>query len=742
MIPVLVHGQTDELNLQKYWKFRSTFVEQYIKIGPEQGESLPAGYRSPGTCVDTRSEWGNVEYGTMGWGDGIIRQGYYLGLLATEYALRKKNGLELKGIRNELYYALAAINRLDRTAEPQINDIYFTEDYYDENLNGFYLREDVGEDFTLNWSDEPMNMGCVYSAFYENNNIAKINDPDRGFKVEAITSYQNVPSLDQMSSVLVGLLLVHKLVGDELIQPTANARAFGLQSEAVAIFDRMVSYASDRNWQIVDINGWPVGNGGGDLAIAAAPMLIAAERIGQDPDKYKKWASRRLQKSANVQYCLTGYGLSSVDRETACDGFNFFSFGQNKAWRELQLGYPAGDLNNQDSSIFMDWLKHGKLKIPVRRLKWVWEKVAARSYPDLYTDLHTDGKMKVFPWPLSELSLGNDAITHYNNTIFFNLGVVSGWWDSTHVNEWADVTENRQLELINALLYDQEPLEDRSFYKAYMDAMPPEGSYRLKGSDCCPSTERVVAYQNNGWAAEHRWTHPDQTHEEDGIEGIFSGLDYMVFHNLYYLLYEDELPEYEEDYHCFMGEDISIQILRDDPQAVRDARMNVNKKLRHLHTSEEDVFESVFHIVADSFIIEPKFPYYADLGISTARFQTQDAVVERSGVVEVRSNFVIAEGADLTIASGGTLKTVMGAIQLEENGVLDVYGELIIDENTELKLAPNTTLRIRKSAKLVIKEGAKITASDSGTIELFEGASLTVEGAENQRIFEIATKKM
>ena len=46
-------SQTDEFNLAKYWKFRNDYVEKFVKIGPLQGESLPAGKRKPCTCIDT-----------------------------------------------------------------------------------------------------------------------------------------------------------------------------------------------------------------------------------------------------------------------------------------------------------------------------------------------------------------------------------------------------------------------------------------------------------------------------------------------------------------------------------------------------------------------------------------------------------------------------------------------------------------------------------------------------------------
>lgn len=101
IIPQLTFSQTpqtDQQNLEKYWKFRNTFREQFVKIGPLPGESLPAGALKPCDCVDDLDEsqdgtiWGATCYGEMHWGDGMIRHGHYLGLLATEYRLLKNSG--------------------------------------------------------------------------------------------------------------------------------------------------------------------------------------------------------------------------------------------------------------------------------------------------------------------------------------------------------------------------------------------------------------------------------------------------------------------------------------------------------------------------------------------------------------------------------------------------------------------------------------------------------------------------
>ena len=88
---------------------------------------------------------GNTEAsGTMNCDNPLIMLGEYLSVLSTEYWLMKHYGLQgsedFLAIKNEMYYALQAIDRLDGTAEP-----YFKE-FEKINYNGFLRREDSNFD--------------------------------------------------------------------------------------------------------------------------------------------------------------------------------------------------------------------------------------------------------------------------------------------------------------------------------------------------------------------------------------------------------------------------------------------------------------------------------------------------------------------------------------------------------------------------------------------------------------------
>ena len=168
----------------------------------------------------------------------MIRHGYYLGLLATEYRLLKDAGEDATGTLNELYFAIKAVNRLDFKAEDILAENYNAD--FDPNLNGFYLREDIPEDFaTDNWGTSKFEARCVESPMFKTNNAAHLNISSSAY-AEA-NSYQNVPSFDQLSSLLLGFSLIHKLVDDVYVLPQGEPEnsGFNVVAETKNIVNRI-----------------------------------------------------------------------------------------------------------------------------------------------------------------------------------------------------------------------------------------------------------------------------------------------------------------------------------------------------------------------------------------------------------------------------------------------------------------------------------------------------------------------
>ena len=745
----LSFGQTDSLNQVKYWKFRNNFVEKFIKIGPEVGESLPAGSLVPAACIDNvaydgtdPSKYQITDYGEIHWGDGMIRHGHYLALLATEYALKKKYNQDLTGTLNELYYALHAINRLDLIAESALNHEYGTS--FVGTMNGFALREDIPEDFALHWKDEPMNFGCTNSAFYTNNNVAKIRDLDKGLVVKQYSSFQNDPSMDQMSSLMVGMLLIKKLVDSVYIKPKPTDQGFNIITEAQAIVQRMVMYASDRNWELIDVNGWPVANGGGDLSASAYPYVMAAHRITGNPiDTYADhFYRRRLKyhpKFFEMQHCITGFGTSGgLDvRQAACDKMNmtFLKPGLKSLYKKMEAGAIPGPLNNQNNSVYYDWNSSG-YRHSIFITKGVWDNKTANFTSSIFQTIKDE---------VQEAGLRSmEGVSSFNQAIVFNLGVTAGHWKNSMAHYFGNKTENRQLELTNIVLYDQRPVASKAFYQSYLNSMPMTGAYNIIGKNWTPNPEGPwhIKFQcaQNGWGADFRWTEPDQAFGDDLKEGVYSSLDYMILHNLYYLIYADQLPEFKQEFNCICEKGLSFDIPETLDAEELEAYKKLKGKLKNVPTCQPNVFAPVYNRISGQFNVKPQFPDYPELGIETVRYQTENASIENAGVVNIRSHFIIYSNKTLTVKEAGRINTLSGDIFLRNGAQIILAGELRIGAGTSVIINSDATLVVQSGARIVVEEGGQFIIEEDGIMEIYEGGEVITLGEEVDLVLQGSIK--
>lgn len=152
----------------KYWTYRDRYRNYFTKIGSEAGESQSAaiveelGATSLNFKIINGQEVSTSNPNTytmkVGYGDAVIDQGWYMMVLASEYWLLKRKGLQytdaFRAVCNELYFTINAIERLDGNAEP-----IFTNQSQGANLNGFFVRSDHQPDYLseLNRNNIPFN---------------------------------------------------------------------------------------------------------------------------------------------------------------------------------------------------------------------------------------------------------------------------------------------------------------------------------------------------------------------------------------------------------------------------------------------------------------------------------------------------------------------------------------------------------------------------------------------------------
>ncbi|MBA3500852.1 MAG: hypothetical protein M4D80_26810 [Myxococcota bacterium] len=194
----VARADTTAQNLDKYRRLRARLVTEFTSVGPDQGQSQPAPER-----MDAE--------GRMKWGDGTIALGFYLGVLASEHHMLTKpaqfpgagDAAQLERTRNELYYALLALERLDNTADAAFPAPCSTT----TALNGFFLRDDVPASFTTKFPG----ITTIESDFI---------DPTLTNKEE---------SQDQIYHVQHGLALVVALVPANVVVQNKPLRAWAIQ---------------------------------------------------------------------------------------------------------------------------------------------------------------------------------------------------------------------------------------------------------------------------------------------------------------------------------------------------------------------------------------------------------------------------------------------------------------------------------------------------------------------------------
>ncbi|MBL7812715.1 MAG: hypothetical protein JNL57_10870, partial [Bacteroidetes bacterium] len=163
-------AQTAELELQnKYFTARNRLKRFFVEAGPTAGKGIPTQQIKLETAIQypythqilkpngedstvADSLWDknstnivNTEpTGSIIADNPLIIMGEYLSVLSTEYWLMKHYGKtnteEMTALRNEIYFALGAIDRLDYGAEKYFNPS-ITQSI--QNVNGFLRRDDI-----------------------------------------------------------------------------------------------------------------------------------------------------------------------------------------------------------------------------------------------------------------------------------------------------------------------------------------------------------------------------------------------------------------------------------------------------------------------------------------------------------------------------------------------------------------------------------------------------------------------
>jgi hypothetical protein len=253
MISINAKSQSDP-TLQKYWRYRER-LKNFVVPGTCFGCSQPG---------QERKLSGSIE-----WSDAGIMQGYYIGVLSTEYSLLKKNDAtspQCATTARELFYAVETLNRLDLYAEyywdEMVNGINHNGQAPPQsNLNGFFIRDDIKED-TL-YLNQQVNGKSVKEQLLSSSSFPLKNKYNLTWTESGYTfghregKGPREESQDQVIQLLTGLALVSKLIDNNLTAVDVNGNPLvfmdgetSIRKETLIITDRIISWMRSHDWLI------------------------------------------------------------------------------------------------------------------------------------------------------------------------------------------------------------------------------------------------------------------------------------------------------------------------------------------------------------------------------------------------------------------------------------------------------------------------------------------------------------
>lgn len=536
----------DDINHLKYWHSRSKLRNDFMKIGLGQGESLPFVQRGLGTHIDGVNP-STIYYKTaLKGGDLISELGIYIGVLASEYKILKDNSQKTDSTIYELYCALNAANRLDYNAE---SSIYGNA----SSLNGFFIRDDIPLDFVLNnykhfnyytnWDGSVSNTvkkhGYYYNSPQNSGDLTLYDVPnsyptDRGFMSgialgqwetssvfaanQANSNNNNMAmSQDHMISLLYGLRMVTSLV-DNTANYNGNGFLWGDQNitsiskEAGKIAERIVNFLKNNQWQIKRPNGTTVSNAeGGDAymasyAIAEAAGVTNLVNVGNPSQNPVPMTNTHYH---NLFSQTTGFISSQTILKS-----NGITFDQTTQYAELSASCNC--LWDRLGGFWFSYIQQVLNKI------WSW--------------LGT-----IFGWIYQVV---NTVVSYFVPVSWQSTTTTQMLPNATHTSPNAGDPDKRIFyPQDHALLAHQVlnnptigPLDYISYQNSNTRVKNVLNSFPCNGSRNFTDQHFYDSYDVFEWSTYSLIEHTNAMGRNNDFLGEYNNLDYMLLHNLYYIL--------------------------------------------------------------------------------------------------------------------------------------------------------------------------------------------------------------
>ena len=496
-------ASTDQLQ-QKYWFYKNRLHKFFIVQGLGQGRSIPANHRN--------MERGGID--KLDFGDGLIHHGWYIGVLATEHKLLDGNQriTDLERNRTELYYALEALDRLDREAEeaPPWNFAPSS-----SNLDGFAIRSDASYPF-------------FNDTYYEWNKY-----PDQMPNVEEVASDFVSPtptnkelSQDQVIHLLIGLYLTL-----ECVPPGAVLVEIEDNNGPSVIFVDLHQKAKDAMERLIYRMAFVPGN---VLASSSAIVQLIEDEVDKIDISYQQAVN------SPVTWALIA-GVASMPGLTVAVGSVASYLAQ-----QVVVGAATDDA----------WLIVNPDGEPVARggIALAYSPPFKKIYEDNIGPLSTTTADLTSIKGLWQVQQRFPSTRKDNNHMSAALAAMAGNWKYPNNSTYDGIQEVTKKEQDWRTFYQTLYI----FLHQTSDAIPPRIGDVLTSAPCSgPHSFTQTKYDElyrpglpaglqatPNWACDHKFvrSYEEARDEFKGVNGFHNGLDYMLLHNLFRLTYQGSTP--------------------------------------------------------------------------------------------------------------------------------------------------------------------------------------------------------
>lgn len=796
-----LNSQTTEENLQnRYWNYRERFRQYFISIGWKPGEGIPYSDIKLKPSIWAHDYFNNnIPYDLIGQlnvgGDVTAYMGDYMAILASEFRLLEEYGKggsdESKAVLNEIYFAIHAIQRLDKYANFFFNPTSNT----DNAPDGFFVRDDappkIQKMFELydypkvEWmtslNARGRELNNTYSDYSTLTFVTEINRNgstiyDRilrrdegnanGFYYDEKLEHSknlNEESQDQLIGVLFGFKCIMKFLNDwDEADPDGPGGVLpkkNLKNWVKELTDKMMQHLSK------DVN---------DIMLYDEESLerkwkenCQKDRCGGKDnycnrcDEEREWKQTVFRPynwilASRSNYVITNPHLSNSPVYRGSNGF-VFGYPFEKLGEEITgKDYPGVSMTLSTGSQMM------RVALPFVASGFLTPAIGLLTSPDLWSLTFLGRPLEPInpTWwrdlynffPKNNINCGFIAKSTGAGMFIWLPAAANVWTHGEYRNLMTNFSVG-EAELFWSVLNNEDPLTGANFIEL-----------RLLNSKCSGIENEAnlsphTPYNSVGMYSKIASRADPSKYENDanGNKILYNGMDWMLTYNFYRLA---DIKSIKRN----MANNTSNYWKSYTPENGKKLRDPVYQKSHcpcqssYGFYSDRDVplistlHEYNYHITSLPFNpvisrhkglgeLNTFFPSYYQYNINVSDWLTQNFTINSTGILKPNGNLSVCNST-VTLENNGTLETGENAnvstykiIRFTKGSKLEIKsgGQLIVNNNTKIVIENGAKLTYFPGAKIVLDGSNAILEFDQSQLELKSGAIFSVQSGTNGR---------